>query len=186
MQNARDNKGYLKRLPALYYQRAAWVHWVMTIDGRCRGWLDELMHAYVREGLLQAFARYALVCPVYCLMPDHAHFIWCGCAERSDQRKACGFFRKMWNSRLRERGFSLQRQGYDDVLLENERNADAFEDACVYIMKNPEREKLVLHWKDWPYCGSVVPGYPRMDPREGRYWQRFWTAYNELREPGLL
>ena len=52
---------YLKRLPATYYHGTAWVHWTMTIEGRRQGWLDELIHARVREALLQTFARYALL-----------------------------------------------------------------------------------------------------------------------------
>ena len=178
--------GYLKRLPDCYYQHAAWVHWVMTIDGRRCWWLDALMHAQIREAMLQTFARYQLICPVYCLMPDHAHFVWCGCAARSDQRKASAFFRRNWNVLLERRGRELQKQGFDHVLVETERNSDALEDTCEYVMKNPARAELTQCWQDWDYSGSLAPGYPRLHPQEDRFWPRFWTAYNSLREPGML
>ncbi len=32
--------------------------------------------------------RYAIVCPILCLMPDHIHLLWMGILEASDQRLA--------------------------------------------------------------------------------------------------
>ena len=68
------------------------VHWVMTVDRRATGWLDALRHAQFREALLHTMVRYDLLCPTYCLMPDHAHFIWMGIAPKTDQRGAATFF----------------------------------------------------------------------------------------------
>jgi putative transposase len=158
----------------------------MTINERRKGWLDSAMHSAVREALLHTLGRYHLACPVYTLMPDHAHMIWWGCAAESDQMKASSFFRREWNSALRMRGVELQRQPYEHVLLESERNQDEFEDTCVYLMQNPERAGLVQEWRDWKFLGSLVPGFPRIDAREDRFWAKFWTIYNEIREPGLL
>lgn len=47
----------LKRLSVQYYRHHAWVHWTMTIDKRSRGWLDDQMHATLRELLLHTCAR---------------------------------------------------------------------------------------------------------------------------------
>jgi hypothetical protein len=184
--NDNDRHKDLKRLAPHFYQGAAWVHWVMTIDKRRTGWLKGLMHGFIREALLHTLARYRLVCPVYCLMPDHAHFLWCGCASESDQRNASSFFRRIWNSDLREVGFALQKQPYDHVLFGRERDASPFEDTCVYIMENPERGGVVEEWRMWEFAGTILPGYPRIDPREERFWPKFWTGYNELRDPDTL
>jgi putative transposase len=104
---------YLRRLPEGWYTGHAWVHWSMTIDDRKQGWLDEVMHGRVRELLVHAAVRHGLVCPAYCLMPDHAHFLWMGTAATSDQRQAAVFFRRYWNRELRPRGVSLQKQAHD-------------------------------------------------------------------------
>jgi len=178
--------GYLKRLGENYYRGAAWVHWTMTIRDRRQGWLDAAMHAQVREALLHTLVRYRLVCPVYTLMPDHAHLIWCGCSVESNQLRASSFFRREWNRALRLKGYELHKQPYEHVLLETERNDEAFEDACVYVMRNPQRAGLVEEWRTWEFAATLVPGYPRIDPREEGFWEKFWTAYNGLREPGLL
>jgi len=170
----------LKRLPTAWYRGNAWVHWTMTIDQRQKGWLDESMHQQVRELLLHVTHRYDLICAGYCLMPDHAHFLWMGLDEGSDQLQACEFFRRAWNVCLKERGVRLQRQAYDHVLLENERDPQAFEDTVIYILKNALRAKLVSEWPDWPYLGAIAAGYPDFDPRrkEG-WWARFWQIHNK-------
>ncbi|NNM28526.1 MAG: hypothetical protein HKO57_03335 [Akkermansiaceae bacterium] len=186
MSESPNKRSYLKRLPKNYYQGAAWVHWVMTIDGRRTGWLDPGMHATFRETMLHTLARYRLVCPVYTLMPDHAHVMWCGCALSSDQLIASPFFRRAWSDALRHRGFALQKQPYDHVLLKKERDPHAFEDTCAYIMKNPERAKLVEEWRDWEFGGSLVAGFPRLAPSDERFWPRFWKAYNGMRDQDTL
>ena len=172
--------GHLPRLPAAEYRGTAWVHWTMTMRDRACGWLDERMHAQLRELLLHTMTRYFLQCPGYCLMPDHAHFLWMGLGEGSDQLRAARFFRKHWNASLAERGVRLQPQAYDHVLRENERRPDAFEDTVIYIFRNPERAGLVADRADWPYHGSIVPGYPDL-PQGGSFWPTFWKIHNRER-----
>lgn len=115
-------------------------------------------------------------------MPDHAHFLWMGLWEGSDQLKAARFFRRHWNAGLEKRGVRLQPQAYDHVLRENERRPDAFEDTVIYVFKNPERAGLVTAWQVWPYVGTMVPGYPDLPLHPpGQYWQRFWKIHNKER-----
>ena len=171
---------YLKRLGPEWYRGKAWVHWVMTIDGWKKGWLDDGMHAGVRELLVHACGRYHLACPAYCLMPDHGHFLWMGLCEISDQMKAGRFFRKHWNRLLEARGLKLQQQGYEHVLNEHERNRTEFEDALFYVLANPERGGLVGEWREWGFLGSVVAGDPELDPREkGRFPGIFWKIHHK-------
>ena len=80
-----DHPDHLPRLDPSSYRGTAWVHWTMTMHDRARGWLDDSMHRQVRELLLHTSSRYFLHCAGYCLMPDHAHFLWMGLWDGSDQ-----------------------------------------------------------------------------------------------------
>jgi putative transposase len=174
--------GHLPRLEATCYQGVAWVHWTMTVRDRAKGWMDEEMHGFLRELLLHTMSRHHLHCAAYCLMPDHAHFLWMGLWEGSDQLKAARFFRRHWNARLAGRGVRLQPQAYDHVLLESERRPDAFEDTVIYIFKNPERAGLAQDWREWPFLGALTPGYPDLPVvPTGDFWPRFWTIHNRER-----
>lgn len=153
----------------------------MTIDRRATGWLDALHHARFREWLLHALGRHGVVCPVYCLMPDHAHFLWAGMGGASDQREAARLLRRAWNGGLERSDHALQRQSHDHVLRWDERRSDAVAAAANYVLENPVRAGLVTAWRDYPFSGAMVPGYPSLDPREGGYWDLFWRIYT-LRE----
>jgi len=59
----------------------------------------------------------------------------------------------------------LQPQAHDHVLRQWERNDEALDEALDYVWKNPVRAGLVSHPEDWPYSGSIVPGYPLLHPR---------------------
>ena len=146
----------------------------MTIDRRTTGWLDALHHARFREWLLHALGRHGVVCPVYCLMPDHAHFLWTGTGDQSDQRQAARMLRQAWNRALKQRGHGLQRQGYDHILRWDERQHGAVVATANYVLENPVRAGLVAVWRDYPFSGAMVPGYPSLDPREEQYWDLFW------------
>lgn len=167
----------LPRLHATSYRGRACVHWSMTLQDRSTGWLDAAHHAALRELLLHVCHRYALACPAYCLMPDHAHFLWLGLSETSDQRLAAAWFRRQWNALLAP-AFTLQRQAHDHVLRDSERTDDAFPEIATYILANPERAKLVTNWRDWPHLGAVFPGVYPLDPRSPDYWDRFWREHH--------
>lgn len=171
------NRSRLPRLPAEWYRGHAWVHWSMTLDRRATGWLDALHHARLRELLVHALGRHGVVCPVYCVMPDHAHFLWAGTGGGSDQREAARALRTAWNAELRKGGRSLQRQGYDHVLREKERTRGAVMSAATYILENPVRAGLAGSWEDYPFSGAMVPGYPSLDPRKEDFWEVFWRVY---------
>ncbi|MBI2514413.1 MAG: hypothetical protein HYV96_20760 [Opitutae bacterium] len=174
----------LPRLPAEWYRGRAWVHWSMTVDRRATGWLDSLRHARIREVLVDALGRYGIVCPAYCVMPDHAHFLWAGVAERSNQPLGARLLRTAWNAELKHHGFRLQRQGYDHVLREEERKRGAVMAVAAYIWENPVRAGLVAEWRQYPFLGAVVPGYPDLDPRCEDFWDVFWRIYAALGDDG--
>jgi hypothetical protein len=61
------------------------VHWTLTLEERATGWLDATFHRRFRELTLHAAARQPLLGPVYCLMPDDLHFVWCGASAHTQQ-----------------------------------------------------------------------------------------------------
>jgi len=174
--------GKLPRLNPDAYRGTACVHWNMTIHNRACGWLDAAMHARVRELLLHTMARHTLVCPVYCLMPDHGHFLWMGICDHSDQRSAARFFRRSWNLALAGRGARLQTQAYEHLLRDSERGPKAFESTAAYILNNPQRAGLVADVLDWPFAGSILPGYPDLPPLgSDDFWRMYWKILERER-----
>jgi len=160
----------------------------MTTKDRAAGWLDHGFHAAFREVLIHTMFRHALACPIYCCMPDHIHLLWIGVLEESDQTIAVQYFRKHVNALLKPRGVKFQRQPYDHVLREEERDRGAFEALAEYIARNPERAGLIPPdgFRQYPYSGCCVPGYPDIRLWEGDYWNSFWRAYNYLAKVGVL
>jgi len=115
-------------------------------------------------------------------MPDHAHFLVMSLRETSDQMSAIRFFRRRWKLRLDNLSgtFELDRQPYDHVLRPAERERDAFQKIATYILENPVRAKLTQRREDWPFTGSLVPGYPSLNPHAENFWTSFWLAYDAV------
>ena len=175
---------YLPRLRREFYQADAVVFWTMPIAHRARGWLSESFHAAFREMMLHTAMREGLLCPAYCLMPDHLHLVWMGLRRESDQRNGAKFFRAQLSRCLVPARF--EHQAYDHVLKPEERQRHAFSVACAdYVLLNPLKAGLVKTPGDWPYLGAVVPGYPRLNPLDGEYWPWLWKHYWAAREPGI-
>jgi putative transposase len=174
-----DRAFYLPRLDRRFYQGHAHVHWTLTMRDRVMGWLSAELHLRFRELLLHTMARGSLICPVYCLMPDHLHMIWMGLDESCDQMKSIAFFDTYFEPMLSP--VKLQPQPHDHVLREEENTQDAFQNAAHYILENPLRAKLVRERTDWPYLGCMVPGYPKLHPVEEGYWEKFWRIHAKLK-----
>lgn len=175
---------YLPRLRQEFYQADAVVFWTMPIAHRAAGWLDAGFHAAFREMTLHTAVREGLLCPAYCLMPDHIHFVWMGLRLASDQRNGIKFLRAQLGPFLKPASF--QHQAHDHVLTPEERHQHAFGVACAdYVFLNPLEAGLVKAPSEWPYAGAVIPGYPRLKVFEAEYWPWFWKHYFNVREPGL-
>ncbi|MFI5459649.1 MAG: hypothetical protein ACHRXM_29850 [Isosphaerales bacterium] len=183
---SRDHS-YLKRLPAEYYRGQAYVHWSMTMQDRKTGWLVPIFYYKFREILTHASFRYGFCCPIYCCMPDHLHLLWVGILPTCDQLLAAGYFRKQLNPILAVFGAQFQEQGYEHVLREDERERSAFEIVFEYIARNPERAGLVKEngYREYPYTGCLVPGYPELKIWDDKFWERFWRIHAYLQEHGL-
>ena len=172
---------YLPRLPREYYQADAVVHWTLTSFDRKQGWLTPDLHHQFRELMFHAAARESLICPIYCLMPDHLHLVWMGLRLDTDQINGMAFLRTYLETALKPAKFQPQAQ--DNVLREQERKRNAFAKVCLYIAANPVRAGLMEENEVWPYTGCVVPGYPKLNPADENFWPRFWKIFAKLRQP---
>jgi REP element-mobilizing transposase RayT len=167
--------GRMRRLSREHYRGFAFVLWNMTVAQRATGWLTTEFHLRFRELQLHALARHDLMCPAYCLMPDHMHMFWIGLSEGSDQHLAARFFRRHLSALLWRGGVSLQKQAWDVVLSEKERERGAVNATIFYIAENPVRKRLVADARDWAFSGVQVPGYPEMDWRAADFPDRLWS-----------
>ena len=179
--NGKPRAYYLPRLGHEFYQGDAAVHWTLTVFDHGTGWLNDPFHYKFRELLLHVAAREGLVCPAYCLMPDHIHLIWLGLRRDTNQRNGMSFLRTHLKPLLSPHKF--QPQAHDHVLREAERKRDAFARVCFYILANPVRAGLIKESETWPFCGAVVPGYPRLDPLAEDFWPLFWRLFGQFRQP---
>lgn len=183
-----EEKRHLPRLEQHAYRGQAYVHWTMTIKDRRTGWLIPAFYYKFRELLTHAAFRYAFVCPIYCLMPDHLHMIWIGIDHCSDQLKASRNFRKQIGFPLAKLGYEFQHQPHDHVLQDDEQKEIAFQSIVEYIARNPERKRLVPvdGYRDYKYTGCLIPGYPELEIWQQDFWPRFWRTYSFLRKAGLF
>ncbi len=157
------DQAHLPRLAPEFYRGHAFVHWTLTTEHHATGWLTPAFHHAWQLTLLHACARYALACPAYVLMPDHAHLLILGLhAETSDQRLAIEFLRKHLRPSLAPTDW--QRQAHDNVLRESDREHAAFQLTAHYIGENPVRAKLAARWQDYAYTGCCISGSPIANP----------------------
>jgi REP element-mobilizing transposase RayT len=172
---------FLPRLPREFYQGDAVVHWTLTLFDRAQGWLTPAFHNQFRELMLHVAAREGLVCPAYCLMPDHLHLIWMGLRLDTNQINGMAFLRTHLEPLLKPAKFQPQAQ--DNVLRDEERRHKAFAKVCFYVAANPIRADLMPETGIWPYTGCVVPGYPKLNATDDAFWPIFWKIYGKLRQP---
>ena len=179
---------HLRRLEEADYKGHAVIHWTMTIRDRRTGWLDARIYYRFRELLTHTQFRYAIACPIFCMMPDHVHLMWMGILETSDQRPAIRHLRKRFNDSLSRIGYELQDQPYDHVLSEIERQETAFIATCDYIARNPERAGFVEvdRYAKYPFSGCLIPGYPELEPFQSDFWLRLDRSVSYLRKNGLV
>jgi len=171
-------KRNLPRLDRGSYRGLCAVHWTFGIEDRATGWLGDKFHRHFREMLAHMAVRYGCVVPVYCLMPEHLHVLLWGSREDSDSYVAARFLRKYTERELSPARY--QKQAYDHVLREDEVHRMAFERVCYYILENPVRADLCGAAKDYPFSGSLIPGYPDLRVHEEGYWDLFWRILHRL------
>ena len=171
-------KSKLPRLAREFYQGRGAIFWTHTMEARGTGWLNESFHREFREVLLHTCGRYAVDCPCYVLMPDHWHLVWLGLNASSDQQLATAFLGKNMSPALG--AVRLQDRAHDRILRESERLPEAFQSASFYVFNNARRANLCADWREWPYLGAMIMGYPNLDPRAEEFWTDIWKIHNRL------
>jgi len=71
-----------------------------------------------------------------------------------------------------------QRQAHDHVVTLDERETGIYQDTIHYILQNPVRARIVEDWREYPYIGALIPGYPRLDRSDPEFNERFWKIYH--------
>ena len=186
-----ETRDYLRRLDRSHYQGLAIVHWSHTVEERKTGWLGDGFHVGFREILIHAGFLHGLFCPAYCLMPDHFHVVWSGLRKDSDQLTATTWMRRRVNGLLATDGCQLQKQAYDRVLRDSDRDRFAFEKLIGYVFMNPDRASLVGEGaprSDWKWRDSILPAYPEVGWQRSSpdsYWDLYWKLYHRAIDSGL-
>ena len=90
----------------------------------------------------------------YCVMPDHVHLIL-GPSSTCDIVTFVGQFKNLAQRSAWQLGVvgAFWQVGFWDHFL---RVDQAVEDALRYVLDNPVRARLVAHWQDHPFSGSLV------------------------------
>ncbi len=174
----------LPKLAPESYRGLVAVHWIFSIQDRRTGWLNAEFHYHFREVLTHTGVRYSCVTPVYCLMPDHIHVMLWGISEDANLYLASSFLRKHTARALLPACY--QKQAYDHMLSERERERGAFENICFYIMENPVRAKLCPSAEKYPFNGGVAAGYPDLQIHAKEYWTLFWKICHRLTAAATL
>jgi REP element-mobilizing transposase RayT len=177
---AKRHPGHLPRLDREFYRGDAAIHWTMTVFDRGAGWLNASFHLLFREVMLHTACRQGLFCPAYCLMPDHIHLLWIGLRHDTDQRNGMSFLRTHLEPWLAP--FKFQPQAHDHVLRDEERQREGLARICFYILANPIRAGLIQQTAAWPFCGTVIPGYPTLLPLKEGFWPLFWKSFWQQRQ----
>lgn len=166
--------GHLPRLADTAYRGKAIVHWTLTVRDRGTGWLDARFTTRFRWLMLHGCGRYAVACPVHCLMPDHIHLLLHGWSQQGDQRGFIRLLRHHSSAMLKESGHCWQPQPHDHVLRPHESDRQAYEALVHYIAQNPVRAGRVSEAHDWPHTGAIIPGYPELRLWQPDFWPRYW------------
>ncbi|MEX1041702.1 MAG: hypothetical protein WDZ51_13770 [Pirellulaceae bacterium] len=71
-------------------------------------------------------------------------------------------------------------------MSKEEREGEAFESVAEYIARNPERAEIVPsdHFREYPFLGCVLPGYPEIEFRQDDFWGRYDKIVSYLRKDG--
>jgi putative transposase len=88
----------------------------------------------------------------YVIMPEHVH-LFCapGCVHPEAVRRWCGF----WKRTAARRCQLLKGAWLPDCWDTQIRNGDHYSRKLEYVRDNPVRRRLVAHWEEWPYRGTL-------------------------------
>lgn len=106
----------------------------------------------VIDNLKNYIAKFNYNLMVYCLMPNHLHFLVQANDGAGDLKDLIRDFKKFSTKSFWELGNSnkLWQRGYFEHIL---RKFEYINKIAFYMLNNPVRKQLVEKWEDYPYCG---------------------------------
>ena len=146
------------------------VFWTLTIFDRAEGWLTTRFTSGSSELMLHAAAREGLVCPIYCLMPDHLHLVWMGLHWIPTRFNGMTFLRTYLEPELCRRSFN--HRPHDEVCGKNKESVNAFAKICFYIAGESCAGRIIGE-KTFGHSPAAFSGYPRLNPADEDFWRNF-------------
>ncbi|PKN02094.1 MAG: hypothetical protein CVU77_01350 [Elusimicrobia bacterium HGW-Elusimicrobia-1] len=142
------------RLEKELYSQPGRIYFVTVNTNFKKGFFieDNFNREIIQCLLTERNNRYSIF--VYCLMPDHIHFLISTNAENYSITDFVNRFKGLttrigWKYGVEK--VLWQRRFYDHILRKQE---DA-KKIAEYIVSNPVRKGLVKNWKEYPYCGYI-------------------------------
>lgn len=150
------------RLPEEAYEGRVAVSYTACLHDRSQLLATEELVTPLLEILEQAVTKYHCIVPVYCFMPDHAHFIVSGDGPNSRANYAVNLFKQRSGFFLKPLGIRLQKDFHDHVV----RASEDFHQHVWYILNNPVRAGLASNPLDYPFTGSLGIDLQKVISRE--------------------
>ena len=141
------------RLPREYYVGQRSVSFTACESRSCPLLANPQVFELAKTAVEIACRREACACPIFTLMPDHAHLLFIGGSESSDVLAAMEYFKWRTGSQFTAKKMAVrwQKDFYDDILT----GPESWAAIARYIALNPIRAGLCEEPEEWPYTGSV-------------------------------
>lgn len=140
------------RLPDVFYEGCCSVAFTACVLFRRRAFVSELMFNEVETRLIESCVQHRCSADVYLFMPDHGHIIITAEAD-GNAASAMKLFKQrtgFWFSQMRM-PFRWQKDFFDHVI----RGEVEYQRQVKYILNNPVEAGLAVHWREYPYKGSM-------------------------------
>ena len=142
-----------KRLPGILYNELCAYFVTSVTRDRIKAFDLNDFGPIVVRALIEIAARFQFAVTVYCVMPDHVHFIVTAISEGAEFQKMVANWKQRtgyaWSLRHKQR---LWQHGYFERVL---REKDDPLSLARYIIENPVRARLVEHPMEYPLSGST-------------------------------
>jgi putative transposase len=145
---------YPHHLPSFDYVGEHRYFLTFCCEGRARRFADDEAVSLVSAQFLRAANQEEFAIIACCFMPDHAHLIVQGLAERSDLKRFQSRAKQLsgYHYKRQHRCRLWQRYGHERVLREEESTRT----VVAYVLENPVRAGIVTTVHDYPHVMSSL------------------------------
>jgi len=146
-----------RRLDPLLYRNPGYVYFITIRAFRdCKPFVSGNMNAPILQILREQQNACGCVLYIYCLMPDHIHFL---ASPKTEQVSVLDYVVRFKGKSTHEswktgwRGKLWQPRFYDHIV----RSEENLVDIANYILENPVRKGLCESADDWQWSGHMNP-----------------------------